>query len=103
MEWFYANGGNKVGPVSPVIFDGLLKDNVGRADTLVWSKGQAEWRPWSQISAETGTCAASGGRYWQRDMAPYEGRFISAEHKEAYFQRLREGVTQPGSFTYGNF
>lgn len=103
MEWFYASDGKKVGPVTPLSFESLLKDNVVRADTLVWSKGRDEWRPWGQVSAETATCAASGGRYWQRDMAPYEGKFISAEHKDQYFQRLREGVTQPGQYVYGNF
>jgi uncharacterized RDD family membrane protein YckC len=103
MEWFYASDGKKVGPVTPLAFEGLLKDNVVWADTLVWSKGQEEWRPWSQVSAETATCAASGGRYWQRDMAPYEGKFISAEHKDQYFQRLREGVSQPNQYVYGNF
>jgi uncharacterized RDD family membrane protein YckC len=29
-------------------------------------------------------------------MVNYEGKWISAEHRDAYFQRLREGVAQPG-------
>jgi len=103
MEWFYANGGNRVGPVTPVAFEGLLKDNVIRADTLVWSQGQTEWRPWSHISAETAACAVSGGRYWRRDMVPYEGKFISAAHKEDFFQRLKEGVHQPHEMRYAGF
>jgi len=48
-------------------------------------------------------CAAAGGRHMQRDMVPYEGKFISAEHKEQFFQRLREGVGQPGQMVYGDF
>jgi uncharacterized RDD family membrane protein YckC len=36
-------------------------------------------------------------------MVPYEGKFISAEHKEQFFQRLREGVQQPGQMVYAGF
>lgn len=103
MEWFYANGGTKVGPVTPLAFEGLVKDKTVGADSLVWSKGQADWQPWGKIAGETAVCAASGGRYWQRDMAPYEGQFVSAEHKAEYFQRLREGVVQPGQLVYAGF
>lgn len=103
MEWFYASGSNRVGPVKPEEFEGAIKTNVVTGETLVWSKGMGDWLPYSQVAADTAVCAASGGRYWQRDMIPYEGKFISAEHKEQYFQRLREGITQPNQMVYGNF
>jgi uncharacterized RDD family membrane protein YckC len=103
MEWFYANGGNRLGPVTPVAFEGLVKDGVVNAETLVWTKGMAEWTAYGKVAGDTAVCAASGGRHWQKDMVPYEGKFISAEHKEQYFQRLREGVVQPGQLVYAEF
>jgi uncharacterized RDD family membrane protein YckC len=103
MEWFYANGGNRVGPVNPEAFEGLIKDGVVTGETLVWSKSMAEWQPYAQVAAETAVCAASGGRHWQKEMVPFDGKFISAEHKEQFFQRLREGVQQPNQMVYGNF
>ncbi len=103
MEWFYANGGNRVGPVTPEAFENLVKDGAVKADTLVWSKGMTDWRPYAEVSADTAVCAASGGRHWRRDMVPYEGGFISAEHKDAFFQRLREGVAQPNQLVYASF
>src|ERR1035437_2997609 len=103
MEWFYSNSGNRMGPVTPVAFEGLIKDGSVKAETLVWHNGLADWQPFSQLTNDTAVCAASGGRYLQRDMVPYEGKFISAEFKEQYFQRLREGVQQPGQMVYGNF
>lgn len=103
MEWFYASAGNRMGPVTPVVFETLVRDGVVTPATLVWAKGMAEWQAFSAVAADTAVCAASKGRYWQRDMVPYEGKFISAEHKEEFFQRLREGVTQPGQMVYGNF
>ena len=103
MEWFYAEGGNRLGPAAPVAFEDLIKNGIIKPQTLVWSSGMNDWQPWGQIVADTATCAASGGRYWQRGMVPYEGRFISADHKEEFFQRLREGVQQPGVMVYGGF
>lgn len=103
MEWFYATGGNRVGPVAPVAFENLVKEGVVKTDTLVWSKGMAEWRPYTDVAAETAVCVSSGGRYWHRDMVPYEGSYISAEHKEQFFQRLREGVSQPNEMVYSGF
>lgn len=92
-----------MGPISPVTFEGLISDGTVKTDTMVWSATMTDWQTFGQIAAETATCAASGGRYWQRDMVPYEGKFVSAEHKEEFFQRLREGVQQPGTMVYGNF
>jgi uncharacterized RDD family membrane protein YckC len=103
MEWFYANAGSRMGPVAPLAFEGLVKGGVVKPETLVWAKDMAEWQPFAQLTGATAVCAASGGRYWQRDMVPYEGKFISAEHKEQFFQRLREGIQQPGQMVYGDF
>lgn len=103
MEWYYANGGQRVGPVTAAAFEGLVRDSVVRGDTLVWTQGMAEWQPWSQLEPATGVCAASNGRFLQRDMVTHEGRLISAEQKDTYFQRLREGVAQPGQMVYGGF
>jgi len=103
MEWHYSNGANRMGPVSPVAFETLVRDGVVKADTLVWAQGQAAWQPWNQFAALIATCAAGGGIHFQRDMVPYEGKFISAEQKEKFFQRLREGVAQPGQLVYASF
>ncbi len=92
-----------MGPIDAKGFEQLIRDVVVSGPTLVWSSGMAEWQPWAQVADSTAVCAASGGRYWQRDMVPYEGKFISAEFKEQYFQRLREGVLQPGMMHFAGF
>ena len=103
MEWYYANGGTRSGPVTPVAFEQLIKSGAITGETLVWAKGMEQWLPWSQVAATTAECASSGGRFFQRDMVPYEGKFISSEQKEDFFQRLREGVQQPGTLAYAGF
>lgn len=111
MQWYYSNKGQRLGPVSQAEFDQLVRDGVIGGDTLVWRDGMAEWRPYSMVvpggappvDPDTEVCAVSGKRYPRREMVQYEGRWISAEHRDAFFERLREGIPQPGQFRYAGF
>lgn len=103
MEWYYANEGNRIGPVTAEAFEAAIKDAKVKPETLVWTNGFEAWQPWSAVADQTAACGASGGRFLRRDMVPYEGGFIASEHKEAYFQRMREGVVQPTGMEYGGF
>lgn len=103
MEWYYANGGNRVGPVQAPAFETLVNDGIIKPDTLVWAAGMPEWQPWSAVGPDTAACVASRGRFLKREMVPYEGGFVANEHKAAYFQRLSEGVGQPGRLVFGGF
>ena len=117
MQWYYAVGDQRHGPVEQAEFDRLVSEGTITADTLVWRQGMAAWQPRAAVMAggtpavDDGTevCAVSGKRFPRRDMINYEGKWISAEHRDAYFQRMREGVAQPGesvvpgAFGYGGF
>jgi uncharacterized RDD family membrane protein YckC len=117
MQWYYASNGQRQGPLSEVEFDQRVKDGTVTADTLVWRAGMSAWLPYAQVASpggipspapalpgeETEVCAVSGKRYPRREMVQYEGRWISAEHRDLYFQRLREGVAAPGSVVYAGF
>lgn len=117
MQWYYAIGDQRHGPVEQAEFDRLVAGGTITADTLVWRQGMSAWQPRSAATAggaaavDDGTevCAVSGKRLPRRDMINYEGKWISAEHRDAYFQRIREGVAQPGEgvvpgpFGYGGF
>jgi uncharacterized RDD family membrane protein YckC len=111
MQWYYSNKGQRMGPVSQSEFDQLVHDGVILADTLVWKEGMADWRPYSGVAPAGGSplapdteiCAVSGKRYPRREMVQYEGKWISAEHRDEYFERIREGIPQPGQFVYAGF
>jgi uncharacterized RDD family membrane protein YckC len=112
MQWYYSNKGQRLGPVSQAEFDQLVHDGVITADTLVWKDGMPDWRPYSTVGGasvasasdpDTAICAVSGKRYPKREMVQYEGKWISAEHRDQFFERLREGIPQPGQFVYGGF
>ena len=119
MQWYYAVGDQRHGPVEQAEFERLVANGTIRHDTLVWQQGMAQWQPYATVAGgatpppvvDDGTevCAVSGKRYPRREMINYEGKWISAEHRDLYFQRLREGVAQPGEgavpgpFGYGGF
>jgi uncharacterized RDD family membrane protein YckC len=118
MPWYYEVDRQQRGPVSDDEFTKLVQTGVVRAETLVWREGWPDWRPYGPMTTsapagapaagagygdDTAVCAVSGQRRPKRDMLEFEGRWVSAEHKEEFFQRLREGVTQPGEFVYAGF
>jgi uncharacterized RDD family membrane protein YckC len=120
MQWYYSLNGQRLGPVAQSDFEKLVTDGVVKADTLVWSQGMAEWLPYAKVAAGAATpgvddgtelCAVSGKRYPRSQMINYAGKWISAEHRDEFFQRQREGVSQqlagdsvvPGPFGYAGF
>ena len=126
MQWYYAINGQRLGPVAQAEFEKLVTDGVVKAETLVWRQGMSEWQPYAQAgagvaappavagaagAADDGTevCVVSGKRFPRREMVNFEGKWISAEHRDEFFQRQREGVPQPGAsgvpgpFGYGRF
>jgi uncharacterized RDD family membrane protein YckC len=119
MQWYYAVKDQRQGPLEQPEFDKLVSDGTIKSDTLVWREGLTAWQPYSAVAStgggtavmddDTAVCVVSGKRYPKREMVQYEGKWISAENRDAYFQRLREGVAQPGDgevpgpFGYGGF
>lgn len=124
MQWYYALNGQRLGPVSQDELAKMVTEGVIKGDTLVWSQGMTDWVPYAKVASgavagagstpvDDGTelCAVSGQRYPRSQMINYGGRWISAEHRDTFFQRQREGVAQtlvgdpvmPGPFGYGGF
>lgn len=119
MQWYYAIKDQRIGPITQAEFEQLVANGTITADTLVWQSGMANWQLYSQVAGVAATaavaddgmavCAVSGKRYPTREMIQYEGKWISAEHRDEYFQKLREGVALPGvgivpgPFGYGGF
>lgn len=53
MSWYYAEKGERRGPISDGEFNTLLKSNVITAETLVWQDGMLEWRPYGQLAKDS--------------------------------------------------
>lgn len=50
MNWYYAVGGQQVGPLSEADFENLVKAGTIRPETLIWHEGLTEWRPYREIA-----------------------------------------------------
>lgn len=102
MQWFYVINGERAGPVSREQFDGLVQTGAITGATLVWHAGMAEWRSWARVADElaaqgdSAVCAVSGRVFPKREMLEYQGVWVSAEHKDVFFQRIREGLPPAG-------
>jgi len=117
MQWYYVLNGTRSGPITQEQFDQLAQSGAITPDTLVWRSGMQTWLPLRDVLTQTASangapgaldsdsaiCAVSGRVYPKRDMLEYNGQWISAEHKDEFFQRLREGTAQPGEMRYGGF
>jgi uncharacterized RDD family membrane protein YckC len=131
MNWYYAINGQRQGPVAHSEIERLVSTGVITEQTLVWKEGMADWRPYSVVretmppqmpgagavageaagvpAEETAICVVSGKAFPKREMIQYEGKWVSAQHRDEFFQRIREGMAPhgegavPGPYGYGGF
>lgn len=106
--WYYASGDDRKGPVSSQTLNELVAEGTVRDDTLVWREGMADWQRWSEVRVDAGfaeapaagsapeddgreVCAVSGLRLPRERMVQVGDQWVSVEHRDDYFQKLREG------------
>lgn len=125
MDWYYAEEGQQKGPVTETEFHSLVQQGIIKGDTLVWREGMESWRPYEQMtgatvaatapsSADEATAAAAtttggvvcsecGRAFPQNEVVRYGDRFVCAECKPVFVQKLREGVPTTETWDYGGF
>ena len=115
MQWYYADNGKQVGPVSEADFQGLLQSGVIKAETLVWTAGMAGWAAYGSLTpaataaapsgagAAGGVCCECGKPFPQDELLRYEGSLVCAACKPVFFQRVQEGVSAPGVMRFAGF
>jgi uncharacterized RDD family membrane protein YckC len=50
MKWYYAEQGQRVGPVERELLDERIRDGTIQAATLVWRAGLSDWRPAADVA-----------------------------------------------------
>lgn len=114
MSWYYEIDRQQLGPVSDEEFAAMVQAGTIRPESLVWKQGWPEWRAYNSVTgvnaeaagsadADTAVCAVSGRRLPKSQMLEFEGRWVGVEHKDEFFQRLREGVNIPHEMVYATF
>ena len=116
MNWYYSSNNEKVGPlpindIAQLISGGTILDS-----TLLWRDGLANWRPLSDFKRDAalmdgtgyGFCRESGELHAADRLIKIGDHYVSADHKDAYVQKLQEGTLETssgygGEFAYGGF
>ena len=97
MDWFYAEGKERRGPLPESELASLVAAGKITPDTLVWNSTMTAWQPAGKTSlfpAADGTqvCIITGKSYPHSQMIQTEHGWVSAEGRDTYYQCLREGV-----------
>jgi hypothetical protein len=101
MDWYYAVGGNQLGPVAEAEFQRLVQQGVVTPQTLVWHEGLPDWRPYSggalpppppgHNAVGEAVCAGCGRIFPRNEVIPLGGGLHCAACKPLTLQRIREG------------
>lgn len=101
MEWYYAVGTDRKGPVSEEEFQRLVGQGVITSGTLVWREGMANWQPHGggtpptvAGTATTGdvVCAGCGSSFPNSEVVSLANAPYCAACKPLALQRLKEGA-----------
>ena len=101
MEWYYAIGTDRKGPVSEEEFQRLVAQGVIASGTLVWREGMANWQPHGggtpppvAGAAMTGdvVCAGCGSSFPSSEVVSVANASYCAACKPLALQRLKEGA-----------
>lgn len=129
MTWYYADSGNRIGPVSESTLDILVKAGTVTDGTLVWREGMAEWLPYAQARpekpaprppearaagpspgpagaaapAERQACNICGKEFPADALIRFRDSLVCADCKPLFVQRLQEGAAIPGTLVYAGF
>lgn len=117
MQWYYAEDGKQVGPVSEADFDALVRSGKIGAQTLVWKAGMANWVAYGTLApaaaapapaqpeagGATGVCCECQRTFPADELLSYEGSLVCAACKPVFFQRVQEGAAIPGTMRYAGF
>lgn len=106
MNWFYANQGQQVGPVSETELNRLATAGTITPETLVWHDGLPAWKSWGELRPPDAVppvltiygrrCGECGRAFEADDLITLSGVSVCAECKPRLLQRLQEGALASG-------
>jgi uncharacterized RDD family membrane protein YckC len=102
MNWYYANGGEKQGPVDHAAFQRLASEGIIQQSTLVWHEGLAEWQRYADAEPAM-YCTECGKPFSTGFMLQYGASWICANCKPRFAQKIREGALFASAIPYAGF
>lgn len=102
MNWFYAKGGEQVGPVDEFTLQRLVESGEIAAQTLVWKEGMQDWAPYESAfagseteGASTDSCPTCGALVRAGELIPAGDEYVCPNCRDEFAQGLREGMKRP--------
>ena len=124
MDWYYSDGRQQFGPVNETEFETLRAAGRVNDQTLVWRSGMSQWTPLARLGQAVSSvtaapttsavadpavrfCSQCGIPHAADDLLELGQTVVCASCKDAWVQRLREGLL-PGGLAqqyrdYGGF
>src|SRR3954447_1595568 len=108
MEWFYAEGTERRGPITETEFDELVRNGRIAMTTQVWREGWENWRPWGEARGDvqsdgTARCVNCGTAFPVSEMVQYGAAYVCPTCKPVFFQKVKEGIEPGVDLEYGGF
>lgn len=116
MEWYYASGNERKGPVTREALVELVAANEVTDSTLVWREGMSDWQPFAVHRASVAPglppavpvggplyCMNCGRPAPANEMVPIGGRRVCATCKPMVLQQMREGAGVIAAHRYAGF
>lgn len=119
MNWYYAEQGKQVGPVSEEQFDEMVRGGKIQPDTLVWREGMAAWATCREAKGGGGVavsavaaseeaaeavCAECGNLFPTQETIRFGNVRVCAGCKPIFLQKLQEGAPlKTGELNYARF
>lgn len=124
MDWYYANGGERFGPVDDAEFRRLVAEGVVAGDSLVWNPELPNWKPWAELVSGASRADVALGRvptaqtaeddrvricpectreFTERDGVPIRGLWVCAACKPITLLRHKQGGPMVGEIEYATF
>jgi hypothetical protein len=106
MTWYYALGGQQLGPVAETELREMFRNGRINRDTLVWREGMADWQTFAAARPDVAPAAAANpvsapcvecGRVFPTDdLVNLNKSWVCAQCKPIFLQRMAEGVPTSG-------
>ncbi len=118
MDWYYAEDGIQVGPISDSEFEEQARSGRITPNTLVWHSGMSDWKPYREVSVvqsrpeatpvhssslPTKQCHECGKLFSEDEMIHYSEVWVCANCKPLFMQKLKEGMQISTTLNYAGF
>jgi uncharacterized RDD family membrane protein YckC len=121
MNFYYAEGDQKVGPIGKEELQALVKTKKVNASTLVWRPGMEAWQELGKlirsrkakvkesgpkapaVPIQKSVCAECGQMFAEDEMIQFQESWICAGCKPVFIQKIKEGVSVAGSMDLAGF